>query len=129
MIIDQEFYYQYLKFLWFWTLKAVFMTQLAFYHFRNWFWWTYSTTSLLESYLDFPEYILIIGFYRFIQNFETAIKDKEVYSSNLCKTLRDAIEGWWWWWWWWRWRSFSSKVKIRGMVSRLSEYILKQAVL
>ena len=43
--------------------------------------------SSLGSHLDFPEYILMAVFYRFIRNLEVAIKDREKYSSNLGKRL------------------------------------------
>ena len=48
--------------------------------------------SSLGCHVDFPEYILIAVFYRFIRNLEVAIKDREKYSSNLGKSLRG--EGW-----------------------------------
>ena len=41
--------------------------------------------SLLRSHLDFPEYVLMAVFYRFIHNLEVAIKDKKSYFSNLGK--------------------------------------------
>ena len=56
--------------------------------------------------------------YRFIRNSEVAIKGRERYSSKLSTTLRG--DGW---------GLFFSTTKIRGMPSRLSEYITELAVL
>ena len=74
--------------------------------------------SLLRSHLDFPEYVLMAVFYRFIHNLEVAIKDKKSYFSNLGKIFWGAGG-----------KSFKSKVKSGGMPSRLSEYIPEQVVL
>ena len=41
--------------------------------------------SLLRSHLDFPEYVLMGVFDRFIHNLEVAIEDKKSYFSNLGK--------------------------------------------
>ena len=54
--------------------------------------------------------------YRFSRNLQVAIKDSERYSSKLDKSL-------------WGRGSFLSKIEIRGMPSRLSEYISEHAVL
>ena len=56
--------------------------------------------------------------YRFIHNFEVAIKDKRQ-SSILGKTFTNNAMG--------GGISFLSNVKIISMPSRLSEYILEQA--
>ena len=56
--------------------------------------------------------------YRLIHNMEATIKDKEEHFSNLGKNLPG--EGW---------EIISSKIKIRGMPSWLSEYIPEEAVL
>ena len=74
--------------------------------------------SLLRSHLDFPEYVLMAVFYRFIHNLEVAIKDKKSYFSNLGKIFFGGGG-----------ESFKSKVKSGGMPSRLSEYIPEQVVL
>ena len=55
--------------------------------------------------------------YRFIRNLEVAIKDREKYSSNLGKVCGGGMVG-----------SFSSKGKIRGILSGLSEYTPEKAV-
>ena len=74
--------------------------------------------SLLRSHLDFPEYVLMGVFDRFIHNLEVAIKDKKSYFSNLGKIFLGAGG-----------ESFKSKVRSGGMPSRLSEYIPEQVVL
>ena len=68
------------------------MPQLSFCHLQKLFLGTYSVFSSLGSHVDFPEYILMAVFYKFIRNLELPIKDREKYSSNLGKDLRG--EGW-----------------------------------
>ena len=48
--------------------------------------------SSLGNHVDFPGYILMTAFYRFIRNLEVAIRDREKYSSDLGKRLQ--VEGW-----------------------------------
>ena len=72
----------------------------------------------LAAQLDFPRYILMALCNRLICNLEVAVKDKERHSWNLRKSLLGE-----------RWGgSFSSKIKIKDMSSRLSEYIPEQTV-
>ena len=75
--------------------------------------------SSLGSHVDFLEYISMVVFYRFIYNLEVAIWDREKYSSNLGKSLRGGgvVESFW------------TRINIRGIPSRLSEYIPEQAAL
>ena len=41
----------------------------------------------------FPEYILMAVSYRFFGNLEVAIKDRERYFSNRCKTFARGVVG------------------------------------
>ena len=74
--------------------------------------------SLLRSHLDFPEYVLMAVFYRFIHNLEVAIKDKKSYFSNLGKIFLGA-------------GGSHLKVKLRAEACHLDfpEYIPEQVVL
>ena len=48
---------------------------------------TYLMFSSFSGDVDCPDYIFMVVFYRFISNFEVAIKDKEKQSSDLGKSL------------------------------------------
>ena len=95
ILLIMSFCYQFLKSMWFWTLKIAlaewdvnsnYMAQLIFYHLQKLI-IVYSMFSSLGSHLDFPEYFLMVVSHKFIRNLEAAIKARERYSSNLGKNF------------------------------------------
>ena len=78
----------------------------------------------LGNYVDFPEYISMAVIYRFILNLEVVIRDREMSSSDQGKSLQGGGGGGGG-----RGGSFWSKIKIRDMSAKISEYTSEQAVL
>ena len=75
-LIDHEFCYQFLKFMWFQTLKIAlaewkmysinYMVQLTFYHLQKLVLGNIISFRSLGSHVNFPQDVLMAAFYRFI---------------------------------------------------------------